>query len=45
MAEWGMEEQLLEFARDLEANLGDEGVRRPKLNDQWLDVLSECKSS
>lgn len=45
MADWGMEEQLLEFGREAVGVLGEEGVRRPKPSGQWVDVLSETKIS
>jgi hypothetical protein len=43
MAEWGMEELLLEFGRDTESVLGENGVQRPKHGEQWVDVLSNTK--
>ena len=45
MADWGMEEQLLEFGREAQGVLGEEGVRRSKPEAQWVDVLSNCNSS
>lgn len=44
MADWGMEEQLLTVAKEVEGALGDEGVRLPRVDGQWLDVLSDAKS-
>jgi hypothetical protein len=43
MANWGMEEQLLAAAKEVEGALGDEGVRRPHPSGQWLDVLSDAR--
>ena len=40
MAEWGAEEQLLNFARDAEGALDAKGVRRPSREGCWVDVLS-----
>ena len=45
MADWGMEEQLLEFGGEAKGILGEESVRRPKHSEQWIDVLSDCTSS
>ena len=45
MAEWGNEEQLLEFGREGESLAGSEGVRRPKGDSAWLDVLENTKIS
>jgi hypothetical protein len=43
MADWGMEEQLLAAAKEVEGVLGGEPVRRPRSDGQWLDVLSDAK--
>jgi Asp-tRNA(Asn)/Glu-tRNA(Gln) amidotransferase A subunit family amidase len=40
MGEWGSEEQLLQFGKDGEGILGEEGARRPTGNGIWVDVLA-----
>ena len=45
MAEWGAEEELLEFGREVTGALGEEGVQRPKPREQWVDVPSNARSS
>jgi Asp-tRNA(Asn)/Glu-tRNA(Gln) amidotransferase A subunit family amidase len=38
MGEWGSEEQLLQFGKDGEGILGEEGVRRLRGKGKWVDV-------
>jgi hypothetical protein len=45
MGEWGSEEQLIAFGKEgvgLLARYG--GVRRPRVDKMWIDVLAECTS-
>lgn len=42
MSEWGLEEDLLAFGRQCEGLLGEEGLRRSKVERQWLDVLENA---
>ncbi|KIX07866.1 uncharacterized protein Z518_02520 [Rhinocladiella mackenziei CBS 650.93] len=45
MGEWGSEEQLIAFGKDGESLLaGKGGVRRPKADKMWIDVLAETKA-
>jgi len=43
MGEWGSEEQLLAFGKEGESLLGGEGLRRPKGDGDWVDVLADAK--
>ncbi len=46
MGEWGSEEQLIAFGKEGESSLlGEGGVRRPKGDKMWIDVLAERKVS
>ena len=42
MSEWGLEEELLAFGRQCEELLGEEGLKRSKVEGQWLDVLENA---
>ena len=42
MTEWGAEERLIEWAREGEGLLGEEGVRRPGGEGRWVDVLARA---
>ncbi|KAL2432616.1 Fatty acid amide hydrolase [Exophiala dermatitidis] len=45
MGEWGSEEQLLAFGKEGEALLaGEGGIRRPKGDKMWVDVLADQKT-
>ena len=45
MAEWGAEEDLIDFVTDFEKILWEEGVRLPKVQGQWIDVMLKAQSS
>jgi len=46
MGEWGAEEQLLAFGKEGESLLKDSGgVRRPKGDGLWFDLLASSTSS
>jgi len=45
LGEWGSEEQLIAFGKEGESLLvGDGGVRKPKGDKMWIDVLAEHKA-
>ncbi|EXJ61843.1 amidase [Cladophialophora yegresii CBS 114405] len=46
MGDWCSEEQLIAFAREGESFLaGADGIRRPKDEQNWIDILAETKPS
>ena len=44
MGEWGSEEQLLAWGREGEGLFEGEGIRRPKREEGWVDILGSLGS-
>ena len=43
MGEWGSEEQLLAWGREGEGLFEGEGIRRPKREEGWVDILDSLR--